>query len=677
MQNHPEIIPYGHMMQDYLVARIRELSDARLHKLAGIKTRSQAEALVRNVRLRVQRCFGPLPEKTPLRARVTGALERDGYRIEKVIFESRPDFPVTANLYIPTQTGAKLPGVIGACGHSGEGKAADNYQAFCQGLTRLGFVVLIYDPLGQGERRQLADLTYSGFVSGPCSEHNMLGNVMQLCGDFMGTWRAWDGIRALDYLLTRPEIDPACIGVTGNSGGGTLTCYLSALDARYTMAAPSCFVTSYRRNVENELPQDSEQNPPGFLAAGLEMADFFIAHAPRPTLLLGQENDFFDRRGLIETWREIRRIYRLLGADRKIEYFIGPDDHGFWQPNREAMYRFFCRQAGLRPPAAEPDVVLESQTDLQCTGKGQVVAEKRKCRRVFDFTAATAQALRRQRSRTAESETASSLSRLLAVKPSRSVPEFRVLRSWSEPEMKPVLSRFAIESEPGITPVLFREGEGTCFQLAGSGPAQLWVTHLGTRQDWRAGLIAPSGPEVVRFAIDPRGRGESRPLTCSLDEDFDSPYGSDFLCASCGSMLDEPYAGGPVRDVLAAVNLLIDRGFEEIRLSGRGLGALTAVFAAILAGERIASVRLLNPLLSYHELTQAPFYRWPFSSLVPCILKELDLPDLYRALGKRLELHDPWNADMEPWKETEARAQARKLGIAERVLRCGEWETLR
>src|SRR6185312_4374268 len=176
------------------------------------------------------RCFGPLPPRTPLNARVTGSLERGAYRVEKVLFESRPGFPVAANLYLPAGTG-KRPAVVGACGHWPDGKAALQYQAFAQGLARQGYVVLIFDPIGQGERLQYPDANLRGTLPpGGVAEHLRAGAQMQLVGEFLGTWMAWDGIRALDYLLTRPEVDPTRVGVTGNSGGGTQTSWLCALD---------------------------------------------------------------------------------------------------------------------------------------------------------------------------------------------------------------------------------------------------------------------------------------------------------------------------------------------------------------------------------------------------------------------------------------------------------------
>ena len=176
---------------------------------------------------------------TPLNPRITGAVERDAYRIEKVIFESRPNFLVTGNLYVPKGRDFPLPAVVGTCGHSNNGKAYTQYQSFAQGLARQGYVVLIFDPIGQGERLQYPNKKLQSRIGVGVREHLYGGNQQFLVGEFFGAWRAWDGVRALDYLLTRKEVDPKHIGVTGCSGGGTMTTWLCGVERRWTMAAPS------------------------------------------------------------------------------------------------------------------------------------------------------------------------------------------------------------------------------------------------------------------------------------------------------------------------------------------------------------------------------------------------------------------------------------------------------
>ena len=153
----PAITPlnrFPRMMQDWLVDQVRLSAERGTAQRNALKTKADAGAYVKSVQERIRRCFGPLPEKTPLNAKVTRTLERPDYRIENIIFESRPGYLVAGNLYLPTGRQLPVPGVIGVCGHSLNGKAAEAYQSFAQGLARQGMACFIIDPAGQGERFQ-------------------------------------------------------------------------------------------------------------------------------------------------------------------------------------------------------------------------------------------------------------------------------------------------------------------------------------------------------------------------------------------------------------------------------------------------------------------------------------------------------------------------------------------
>ena len=376
------------MVHEFFVKQVREAERESLAKKNALKTKADAEKYVKDVRERIKLSFGKLPKRTPLKPRITGVLKRDGYNVEKLIFESRPGFLVTANLYVPTRragsVSARSPAVVGTCGHSSNGKAAGAYQSFSQGLAKQGYVVLIYDPIGQGERSQYVDDHLKDEIRVGTRQHLHAGNQQFLVGEFLGTWRAWDGIRALDYLRTRKEVDPKRIGVTGNSGGGTMTTWLCGVEQRWSMAAPSCFVTTFRRNMENELPADTEQCPPRALALGLDHDDFIAAMAPKPVILLAKEKDFFDVRGSEEAYARLKRLYKLLGHEENIALFTGPTAHGYSQENREAMYRWFNKATGVSKAKKEPALKLEKDEDLWCTPKGQVAGLKSKT--VFGFT---------------------------------------------------------------------------------------------------------------------------------------------------------------------------------------------------------------------------------------------------------------------------------------------------
>ncbi|MCA9017295.1 MAG: acetylxylan esterase, partial [Planctomycetaceae bacterium] len=317
-QTVPALNRFPRMVQEYFVDRVREQEAKTIARLDSLKTKADAEAYVSSVQKRIREAFGPNPERTPLNARVTKTTDRDTYTIENVIFESRPGFFVTANLYLPKGITKPAPGVVGTCGHSHNGKAETAYQSFSQGLARKGYVVLIYDPIGQGERVQYSGDDLKSTIGVGVREHLHGGNQQFLVGENLSMWRAWDGIRALDYLLTRKEVDPQQVGVTGNSGGGTMTTWLCGVEPRWSMAAPSCFVTTFRRNMENELPADTEQCPPKVLALELDHADFLAAQAPNPVRILSKERDYFDVRGAREAYLRLKRLYKLLGKEDNV-----------------------------------------------------------------------------------------------------------------------------------------------------------------------------------------------------------------------------------------------------------------------------------------------------------------------------------------------------------------------
>lgn len=198
----PPLNRFPRMIQEYFVGKVREVEKNANEARARVTTKEEAERYVESVRARIAACFGPLPPRSPLNPRVTGELDRDAYRIQKVIFESRPGLLVTANLYIPKNRPFPLPGVVGTCGHTDNGKAGETYQSFAQGLARFGYVVLLFDPIGQGERLQYPNAAGKSRIGAGTREHNYMGNQQLLVGESFASWRTWDGIRALDYLLT-------------------------------------------------------------------------------------------------------------------------------------------------------------------------------------------------------------------------------------------------------------------------------------------------------------------------------------------------------------------------------------------------------------------------------------------------------------------------------------------
>jgi dienelactone hydrolase len=634
-------------VHDYYVRKVRAVEQAANLRRSALRTKADAEAYIREVRAKIAQSFGPFPAKTPLNARVTGVLERDTYRIEKVIFESRPGFPVTANLYVPKGRPFPLPGVVGTCGHSAGGKTGETYQSFAQGLARQGYVTLLFDPVGQGERLQIVDGQLKPRYGNGVREHLHVGNQQFLVGEFFGAWRAWDGIRALDYLLTRPEVDPRLIGVTGNSGGGTDTTWLCGVEARWAMAAEGCFVTTFRRNLENELPADTEQCPPRALALGLDHADFIAALAPKPVILLDQEKDFFDVRGLEEAYGRLRQLYRLLGAEQNIAMFLGPDYHGYSQALRERMYGWFNHVTRVSTASAEPPLTLEKDEALWCTPRGQVA--ELTPRTIGSFTRETAHALAQKRPAMVGAALARALTEILRLPARSGVPEYRILRPGNgRGYPKKYAATYAVETEPDIPAVVYRLDDQPLLSRPPRGRkrAVLYISHHSAdaemREEHFIAEIVAAEPDAAIFAADVRGIGESQPNTTGSS--FLEPYGSDFFYAAHAIMLDEPYAGRRTHDVLRLVDWLQAQGHEDVHLVARGWGAIPATFAAVLH-DGVTQVTLRHALTSYRAIVDTDDYAWPLALLVPGILRTLDLPDCYQSLGrKKLRQIDPVGA---------------------------------
>jgi dienelactone hydrolase len=640
---------FPRMVQEYFVERLREAETANRPIKAALKTKADAEAYGAAVREKIRACFGPFPEKTPLHPRITGVMERDAYRIEKIIFESRPGLLVTGNLYLPKGRTKPSPGVIGVCGHSDSGKAIEAYQSFSQGLARLGYVVFIIDPLGQGERLQYPNAQLKSRIGVGVREHLHTGNQQFLVGEFLGAWHAWDAIRALDFLLTRPEVDPRHIGVTGNSGGGTLTTWLCGLDSRWTMAAPSCFVTTFRRNLENELPADTEQCPPRALALGLDHEDFIAALAPKPVILLAKERDFFDIRGTEEAFAWLKHFYRLLGAEENIAMFVGPTTHGYTQENREAMYRWFNRVTGISTAQTEPELVIEKDETLWCAPRGQV--SELKSRALPAFTAERSQALAQQRSKLDRARLVRAVSEALKLPPRSGAPDYRILRPVPARRYPlPHATAYAVNTEPGIHALVYRLGQERhdARPPKGSARAVLYVAHHSSDAELRdEPLIRPlqsEEPAAAFYACDVRGIGESRPNTCGQNTFLD-PYGSDYFYAIHSLMLDQPYVGRKTHDVLRVLDWLQGCGHTEVHLAALGWGAVPATFAALLSN-LVVQVTLKHALTSYADVAESEDYTWPLSSFLPGVLAQFDLTDCYRELqAKKLRQIEPWGAN--------------------------------
>jgi hypothetical protein len=311
-------------------------------------------------------------QKTPLNAKVTGKLERENFTVEKIIFESHPGFYVTAALFIPKNLPKPAPAVIYCSGHTELGFRSDVYQRVMINLVEKGFVVFAFDPIGQGERLQYVDpQTGKSKVGGSTTEHSYAGVQTLLAGTSLSDYFIWDGVRAIDYLETRKEVDAKWIGITGRSGGGTQSALIAASDERIYAVAPECYITSFKRLLQSIGPQDAEQNPFHFIKNGMDHADFLHIRTPKPALIITTTHDLFSQQGARETFAEVQKSYEAFDSAENIQFTEDFGKHESTKNNRETLYAFFQKHLNLPGDNSDHEIKPFSVEELQVMPTGQ------------------------------------------------------------------------------------------------------------------------------------------------------------------------------------------------------------------------------------------------------------------------------------------------------------------
>jgi hypothetical protein len=359
----------------------------------GLRTPAEVAARQEAARAALLAGIGGLPPMdTPLHPQVTGVVPGEGFRIEKVVYQSRPGHYVTALLYVPDQRPAERSGaVLFLCGHHNVGKVVDEYQAVCQTLARAGLIVLAQDPVGQGERFSYDDPARPGASSVGVGvlEHDYAGAQCRFLGDGLARYLLHDAMRGIDYLCSRPEVDSKRIGVTGNSGGGTQTSLVMLADRRVAAAAPATFIMSRDAYQRTGQAQDAEQIWPGFTAGGFDHEDILLALAPKPVQVLAVTWDFFPIEGTRRTVERARRVWGLWGRGNDLRLTEDDSIHAYTPKLARTAAEFFARHLlgrervnwenfSPRPFPAE---------QLRVTSTGQVKADFPDARFVFDETA--------------------------------------------------------------------------------------------------------------------------------------------------------------------------------------------------------------------------------------------------------------------------------------------------
>ena len=620
------------LLYEFLMREVRRQYVGRREEV-DLSLKSREALVVRQERLRghYREMLGELPEKTPLNAAVTGTVEGEGYRIEKVIYESRPRHRVTANLYVPTTGDPPWPGVLVACGHSANGKAWAKYQAVSALMAKNGLVALCYDPICQGERHQLLEAHRHGTTT-----HTLLNVGSLLVGRSVVGYEAWDGVRSIDYLLSRPEVAGGKpVGMTGTSGGGTQTVFLMALDDRIGPAAPSCYVMTRQRKFETLGPADGCQNLPFEGDFGFDHADYLMMHAPEPAIILAARRDYFDIDAVREAAAEVGRVYEALGREENFEFFESDHDHGFHPPHRQMAVRWMRRWLlDDDAPVSEGAESAHPDAAVYATGCGQVVEGFEDERTIADLNLERARELAEDRRRFwaghTSGECLAEVKRMIGLREDRG--SVGVQDAGAIPgdgyEMRKLL--IEQEGEVELPALLFLPAERT-----GRCPATVYVDGRG-----KQGGAGTDGPiaRLVRegrivLSVDVRGFGET------ADRGGESKYYNvEQRVAVLALHIGRPLLGQRVEDVLSAMDVLVKRpevDGSQVDLVGIERAGPVVLHAAAL-DRRFVGVTVRRSVRSWvDDVVGKPLQPDLIGHVVPSALRRYDLPDLVAAIAPR------------------------------------------
>ena len=664
-------------LEDWLAAEAERLIDQRSESFeVMIKSEAACRKWQEERRAFFLERIGGLPERTPLNPQVVGTLQGEGYRIEKILLETRPSFHLTANLYLPESKGP-WPGVLVPCGHSHNGKASGQYQLTCMLLARHGIAAICYDPIGQGERYQILDpenkrevFDDAPHVKTPhpnlrlmcTTEHTMVGLSSALLGGNVAQFRVWDGMRVIDYLQSRPDILPDKIGCTGNSGGGTATAYLMALDDRIVAAAPGCYLTTFRKLLAQKGPQDGEQNIFGQLAFGMDEADYCIMRVPKPTLIAaGTRDSTFDFDGTWELFRDAKRFASRLGYSDSVDIAAPDAPHGFTLQLREAVTRFMCRHllgkdVEVREITKLPDSFDDTQlralsepdwtdADLQCTPEGQVLLMPGE-RAAFEINSDAAAHLKKSRTKTWPGLTGEEKRRVIRDTIGAQPAEAPQVKTVGKVEREnftihklvltaetglPLPALGFVPRKPNRRTILYLHGESMKADAAPGAPIDALVNE-----------------GCVVLAAELRGIGETE--TGFRRRAFGAGrFGRDNLEIFTAYLIGKSYVGMRTSDVEAwsswlQTSALTGAEPRSIELVAIGEATIPALHAAALQSDNFGSVTLRRMIPSWEAIVTAQETFDQSVNVVHGVLRHYDLPDLVTLAGeKKVKLVEPFD----------------------------------
>jgi len=623
--------PADRMMEVYMTRIVDNQFFARDKLLASLKTPEDWKRHIKKIRDFMVQSTGPFPERTPLNPRITGRIEHVDYRVEKILLESRPNFYVSGNLYLPISFEGPRPAVLNVIGHYANGKAAEHVQRRSISQAKKGFVAFTIDGLGQGER-QIFEYT-SDFKKRPLASnmpggvHKTIGLQAFLSGTHSFNLMAWDTIRAIDYLVGRPEVNADEIAITGTSGGGMMSTYILPFEERIKVAIPACNPNTYSYHVHLPAGSDHENVFFGCFAASIDMrGDPLFTHAPKPLLINATSDDHLNPpRGTWELDSWLNKAYAALGAQGKFKTSMLDGPHGYRKEQREVSTAWLLEWMGEdASDYLEEEFPIEKEEDLWCAPNGdvyklpnsiepqEIIVEYFQNHKPVWGKIKNATDLRKL-----QTKLRPMINRTLAIDASvapvifdsqsaRVVDDKKLIPVTLRPEQGILLPGILIENaatypnpkieDPSKIHRIWQRKENSRFdpwtetkQSYSTGPVILYLNDLGKQEILDetdiVDTLLKAGIRIL--AIDLRGTGETAPGRESWHWDY---------------LIGRPIFGQRVKDICSIVKWIQrpELMASDIYIWANGVSSLQATFAANQS-DAISGLILENPLISFES----------------------------------------------------------------------------
>jgi len=617
----------------FLVQKMHDQYNERRKDFAkAITSKKLTQAYIQNIQKKFKKILGDFPAKTALNPIITGTLYRDGYRIEKIIYESFPNHHVTANLYVPDGKG-KFPAALLFCGHENESKATESYQKTAILFAKNGFVVFVIDPISQSERFQLTDNAGKPLTRGGTTEHTLLNEESNLLGTSSPADELWDNIRGLDYLGTRPEVDTARIGCLGNSGGGMQTIYFAGFEKRIKVFAPCSYLANRERTLEISGPADGCAQIPGEGMQHLELNDYLIASAPKPLLILAGRYDFIDYTGTLVAYDELKKIYTSLQQPGKLKLSTYDDGHGISKPKREAAVTWFRKWLyNDSTTINEGDLETLPDKDLLCTRTGQVsstfsneVSLAQRNLDLFNKLKSSREDFLKQDSNIIHG----TIAQLLALNLNNKKIDVENRGEVNNGNL--IFQKLIIRKKDQIPlPVLE-------LSSANKKPDKIivWLNEKGKDEIADSASLMQSyrDKNYAVLLCDVSGTGETTDNPQFNDKKY---YNKEYRNAMLGLHIGTSMIGIRTAGVLTLMDFIAsvpEYKNVAVEINATGISTIASIHAALFCNQ-ITQLNLYGGIKTYKTILENPIEKNWYSYVINEVLKYYDLPDLVQLIGK-------------------------------------------